>query len=121
VVPGAALIATEQVTRDGMPKILKTCTLPLTDVEVVDHIVTELAFVDVTPQGLVLRELAPDITVKDVQSLILLNLSSFFLPQGRHRWRCKVNFSHNSPNSKASRIPSFFVIGGICQCPGLHH
>src|SRR6266446_5558777 len=50
-------------------KILKKCTLPLTGVEVVDHIVTELAFIDITPQGLVLRELAPDTTLEQVQSL----------------------------------------------------
>jgi 3-oxoacid CoA-transferase subunit B len=62
-------IAMEHATRDNKPKILKKCTLPLTGVEVVDHIVTELAFIDVTPEGLVLRELAPDATVKQVQSL----------------------------------------------------
>ena len=62
-------IAMEHATRDNKPKILKKCTLPLTGVEVVDHIVTELAFIDVTPQGLVLRELAPDATLEQVQSL----------------------------------------------------
>jgi 3-oxoacid CoA-transferase subunit B len=62
-------IAMEHATRDNKPKILKKCTLPLTGVEVVDHIVTELAFIDVTPQGLVLRELAPDATIEQVQSL----------------------------------------------------
>jgi 3-oxoacid CoA-transferase subunit B len=62
-------IAMEHATRDNKPKILKKCTLPLTGVEVVDHIVTELAFIDVTPEGLVLRELAPDATLKQVQSL----------------------------------------------------
>jgi 3-oxoacid CoA-transferase subunit B len=61
-------IAMEHATRDNKPKILKTCTLPLTGVEVVDHIVTELAFIDVTPQGLVLRELAPDATFDQVQA-----------------------------------------------------
>jgi 3-oxoacid CoA-transferase subunit B len=59
----------EHATRDNKPKILKKCTLPLTGVEVVDHIVTELAFIDVTPQGLVLRELAPDASLEQVQSL----------------------------------------------------
>jgi 3-oxoacid CoA-transferase subunit B len=59
----------EHATRDNQPKILKKCTLPLTGVEVVDHIVTELALIDVTPEGLLLRELAPDATLEQVQSL----------------------------------------------------
>ena len=62
-------IAMEHATRDNKPKILKKCTLPLTGVEVVDHIVTEFALIDVTPAGLLLRELAPDATLDLVQSL----------------------------------------------------
>ena len=62
-------IAMEHATRDNKPKILISCTLPLTGVEVVDHIVTELAFIDVTPQGLLLREIAPETTIEEVQSL----------------------------------------------------
>jgi len=62
-------IAMEHATRDNKPKILKCCTLPLTGVEVVDYIVTELAVIEVTPQGLVLREVAPDSSVQVVQSL----------------------------------------------------
>jgi 3-oxoacid CoA-transferase subunit B len=62
-------VAMEHTTRDAKPKILKKCTLPLTGLEVVDHIVTELAYIDVTPQGLLLRELAPDATLDQVQSL----------------------------------------------------
>lgn len=62
-------IAMEHATRDNQPKILKKCSLPLTGLEVVDHIVTELALIDVTPAGLLLRELAPDATLERVQSL----------------------------------------------------
>jgi 3-oxoacid CoA-transferase subunit B len=67
-------IAMEHATGDNKPKILKKCTLPLTGVEVVDHIVTELAFIDVTPEGLILRELAPDATLEQVLSLTEPNL-----------------------------------------------
>jgi 3-oxoacid CoA-transferase subunit B len=62
-------IAMEHATRDNKPKILKQCTLPLTGVAVVDHIVTELALIDITPQGLLLSELASDATLDQVQSL----------------------------------------------------
>jgi 3-oxoacid CoA-transferase subunit B len=62
-------IAMEHATRDNKPKILRKCSLPLTGLEVVDHIVTELAVIDVTPAGLVLREIAADATVEMVQGL----------------------------------------------------
>jgi 3-oxoacid CoA-transferase subunit B len=62
-------IAMEHATRDSKPKILKKCSLPLTGVEVVHHIVTELAVIDVTPEGLLLRELAPDASLEQVQAL----------------------------------------------------
>jgi len=62
-------IAMEHATRDGKPKIVTKCSLPLTGVEVVDHIVTELALIDVTAEGLVLRELAPDVSLEQVQAL----------------------------------------------------
>jgi 3-oxoacid CoA-transferase subunit B len=62
-------IAMEHATRDNKPKILTKCSLPLTGVEVVDHIVTELSLIDVTPSGLLLREIAPDTTIEQVQSL----------------------------------------------------
>src|SRR3970282_418326 len=60
------IIAMEHTTREGKPKILKKCTLPLTGVEVVDLIVSELAVIEVTPQGLVLREVAPSVTPEQV-------------------------------------------------------
>jgi 3-oxoacid CoA-transferase subunit B len=73
-------IAMEHATRDNKPKILKKCTLPLTGVEVVDYIVTELAVIDITRDGLVLRELAPDTTLEQVQSLTEPKL--LLLPEG---------------------------------------
>ena len=62
-------IAMEHATRDNKPKILKKCSLPLTGVGVVDHIVTELALIDVTSEGLVIRELAQDSSLEQVQAL----------------------------------------------------
>jgi len=61
------VIAMEHTTREGQPKILKKCTLPLTGVKVVDMIVTEMAFIRVSPTGLILEEVAPGLTADDVQ------------------------------------------------------
>ena len=61
------VIAMEHTTKEGAPKILKKCTLPLTGVKVVNTIVTEMAYISVTPQGLVLEEVAPGLTAADVQ------------------------------------------------------
>jgi 3-oxoacid CoA-transferase subunit B len=61
------IIAMEHATKDGQAKILKKCTLPLTGVKVVDTIVTEMAYIRVTPEGLLLEEVAPGLTVEDVQ------------------------------------------------------
>ena len=60
------VIAMEHTTKDGGHKILKKCTLPLTGLKVVNRIVTELAVIDVTPKGLVLREIANDTTLEAV-------------------------------------------------------
>jgi 3-oxoacid CoA-transferase subunit B len=56
----------EHTTKDGGHKILPKCTLPLTGMKVVNQIVTELAVIDVTPKGLVLREIASDTTLDAV-------------------------------------------------------
>ena len=61
------IIAMEHTTREGQPKILKKCTLPLTGVKVVNNIVTEMAYISVTPTGLVLEEITPGLTADDVQ------------------------------------------------------
>lgn len=60
------IIAMEHVNKNGAPKILKKCTLPLTAVGEVDLIVTDMAFIRVTKKGLVLEEIAEDTTVEEV-------------------------------------------------------
>ena len=62
------IVAMEHTTRDGGAKILKKCTLPLTGLHVVNMIVTEMAVIDVTPAGLVLREIAANATVDAVKA-----------------------------------------------------
>jgi 3-oxoacid CoA-transferase subunit B len=62
------IIAMEHVTRDGGHKILEQCTLPLTGVKCVNQIITEMAVIDVTERGLVLREIAEDTTLDAVKA-----------------------------------------------------
>ncbi|MFG3028868.1 CoA transferase subunit B [Streptomyces sp. NPDC048253] len=62
------VVITEHVARDGSPKIVDECTLPLTGVGVVHRIITDLAVLDVTPEGLVVRRLAPRVTLDDLRA-----------------------------------------------------
>ena len=61
------IVAMEHTAKNGQPKILKRCSLPITGLSVVDVIATEMAWIRVTQEGLVLDEIAPGLTVEDVQ------------------------------------------------------
>jgi len=62
------IVCMEHTTRDGASKIVKQCSYPLTGIECTDTIVTDLAVIDVVPEGLVLRELAPGWSPEEVQA-----------------------------------------------------
>ena len=74
------VVLTDHVAKDGSPKIVDTCTLPLTGAGVVDRIITDLAVLDVTPAGLRLVELAPDVTVENVRAKTGAEFDSRQLP-----------------------------------------
>lgn len=61
------IVAMEHTTKTGAPKILHKCTLPITGLKVVHRIVTEMAVIDVTPEGLVLKEIARGLNAQQVQ------------------------------------------------------
>jgi 3-oxoacid CoA-transferase subunit B len=69
------VIAMEHTAKDGAPKILPKCRLPLTGVRVVDTIITEVAVIRVTKDGLVLEEVAPGLTADDVQRVTAAKLN----------------------------------------------
>ena len=63
------ITAMEHTSKDGKPKVVKECTYPLTAKACVDLIVTDLAVIEVTPKGPLLREIAPGWTVEEIQAL----------------------------------------------------
>ena len=63
------VVIMDHASKDGKPKLLTACTLPITGVRCVQAVCTDLAWIDVTPAGLVVRELAPGVTLEAVQAL----------------------------------------------------
>src|SRR5262249_5265462 len=63
------IVAMEHTAKDGTPKIVKRCNYPLTAIECVNTIITDLAVIDVRPEGLVLREVATGFSPEEIQKL----------------------------------------------------
>jgi len=61
------VVIMDHAAKNGAPKILKECALPLTGRRVVHRIITDLAVIDITPEGLILRELAPGLSAREIQ------------------------------------------------------
>ena len=70
------IVCMEHNTKEGAPKIVRQCTYPLTSLACVDTIVTDLAVIDVQPEGLLLREIAPGWEIAEVQKLTGVSLIS---------------------------------------------
>jgi 3-oxoacid CoA-transferase subunit B len=73
---GRVIVLMEHTARDGSAKILSECTLPLTGRRVVNRIITDLAVIDVTDHGLLLRELAPGISIETVRDRTLAPINA---------------------------------------------
>lgn len=69
------IVAMEHTTKNGGLKVLKKCTLPLTAAKQVNLIVTDMGVIEVTPQGLILKEIAPGLTFEEVQASTEASLS----------------------------------------------
>ncbi|MFZ5814606.1 MAG: 3-oxoacid CoA-transferase subunit B [Bacillota bacterium] len=61
-------VATDHVTKDGAPKLLERCTLPLTAQRVVHVVVTDMGYFEITPEGFMMKEIAPGVTVEEVKA-----------------------------------------------------
>ena len=70
------IVSMEHTTKSGQPKILPKCTLPLTGLGVVDTVITELAFMRVTPHGIVVEEIAPGLSFADLQTATAAKLAA---------------------------------------------
>jgi 3-oxoacid CoA-transferase subunit B len=66
---GKIIVTMEHVTKEGQLKVVKRCSYPITGLACVDLIITDLAVIEVTPKGLVLREVAPGYTPEDIQAV----------------------------------------------------